>query len=214
MEHYDIVQWTDFVRGVAPEEDQAAMQRHLEGACPICQPVAEFFRKLLCVCSNLGRYQAPDSAVRSGKAIFPAQGPEKPKTAIRLPVRVVYDSLLVPVPVGLRARQAVGRQVLYQAGDYSLDLRVEPQSRSSLVAIVGQISNQTRPGLPLPNIPVYIRSGKAAVARTLSNEFGEFQMEYEQKGRLQLCISLEGGAKYIDVPLRRLSADRPAGATG
>jgi len=214
MEHYDIVRWTDFVRGVAPEEDQAAMQRHLGGTCPICLPVAEFLGKLLCVCSNLVRYQAPESAVRLGKALFPMQRPEKANTAIRIPVRLIYDSFLAPAPVGLRAGQTIGRQVIYEAGDCSLDLRVEPQSRSSLAALVGQISSPRRPGLQVANIPVCVRSGKAAVARTLSNEFGEFQMEYEQKGRLRLRISLVGDAKYIDVPLKRLSADRPVGATG
>jgi hypothetical protein len=34
-------------------------------------------------------------------------------------------------------------------------------------------------------------------------------MEYEQQRRLQLCIYLEGGARCIQVPLKRLAADRP-----
>jgi hypothetical protein len=47
------------------------------------------------------------------------------------------------------------------------------------------------------------------VAETLSNRFGEFQMEYEQQRRLQLCVYLEGGARCIQVPLKRLAASRP-----
>jgi len=48
------------------------------------------------------------------------------------------------------------------------------------------------------------------VAETVSNRFGEFQMEYEQQGRLQLCVYLEG-ARRIQVPLKKLAADKHAG---
>jgi hypothetical protein len=36
-------------------------------------------------------------------------------------------------------------------------------------------------------------------------------MEYEQQGRLQLCVYLDGGARRIQVPLKKLVADTHAG---
>ena len=35
-------------------------------------------------------------------------------------------------------------------------------------------------------------------------------MEYEQQGRLQLCVYLDG-SRCIQVPLKRFAADKPAG---
>jgi hypothetical protein len=36
-------------------------------------------------------------------------------------------------------------------------------------------------------------------------------MEYEQQGRLQLCVYLDGGARRIQVPLKKLVADKHVG---
>ena len=52
------------------------------------------------------------------------------------------------------------------------------------------------------------------MAETRSNRFGEFQMEYLQQGKLQLCIYLDGGRKCIQVPFKRLASDKPASAAG
>jgi len=46
------------------------------------------------------------------------------------------------------------------------------------------------------------------VAETLSNRFGEFQLEYAQQPQLKLCIALRD-SKSIQVPLRKLIADQP-----
>jgi hypothetical protein len=77
--------------------------------------------------------------------------------------------------------------------------------------VIGQICNHEVPETEMANISVCLRSGRLVVAETLSNRFGEFQMEYEQQGRLQLCVYLDGGARRIQVPLKKLVADTHAG---
>jgi len=47
------------------------------------------------------------------------------------------------------------------------------------------------------------------VAETMSNRFGEFQMEYTQQSHLKLCINLPD-SKSIRVPLKRFTSDQPA----
>ena len=85
--------------------------------------------------------------------------------------------------------------------------------------MMGQISNQVAPAVQMANIPVRVKTGTLVLAEARSNEFGEFQMEYEQQNRLHLCVYLEGGARYIQVPLKRFSPgtdspDRTAAAKG
>ena len=62
----------------------------------------------------------------------------------------------------------------------------------------------------MADIPICLRSGSLIVAETTSNRFGEFQMEYEQQGRLQLCVHLDG-TRRIQVPLKKLVAERHVG---
>jgi len=154
----------------------------------------------------------PDWVVRNARSIFPARVQDAPKRSFRIPVELVYDSFLVPAPAGLRATWQIGWQALYRAGDCSLDLRIEPELYSSRAAVIGQISNHMLPENRMENISVYLKAGRLVVAETRSNQFGEFQMEYEQQGRLQLCVYLGDGSKCFQVPLKKFNSERPAGS--
>jgi hypothetical protein len=211
MKHYGISQWVDYVRGLMPEVHERAMRSHLSEGCSECREMADFCENLRDVCLESALQPAPDWVVRNAKAIFPVQAQPERKRAFRIPVELIYDSFLVPAPAGLRATWQVGWQALYRAGDCSLDLRIEPELASPRAAMIGQISNHTVPNDKMEGISVCLKSGKLIIAETQSNEFGEFQMEYEQQRRLQLWVRLENGAKSFQVPLKKFAYDRPAG---
>jgi hypothetical protein len=122
---------------------------------------------------------------------------------------LIFDSFLVPSPAGLRATWQVGWQGLYRAGDCSLDVRIEPELKTSRAAVIGQITNHLQPTLEMANLPVCLRAGKLVVAETQSNRFGEFQMEYDQQSKLRLCIHFPD-AKSIRIPLKKFISDQPA----
>jgi hypothetical protein len=209
MKHYGISQWVDLARGLVSAPESQAMSAHLEEGCTECRDLAEFCERLDGVCTEMASVEAPNSVVRNAKAIFPTQRVMELKRVPRIAAHLIYDSLLAPEPSGLRATWQVGWQALYRAGDCSLDLRVEPELSSTRAALIGQISNHTLPANQMENVPVYLKSGRSVVAETRSNRFGEFQMEYEQQGRLQLCVDLESGTKRFQVPLKKFASDRP-----
>jgi hypothetical protein len=217
MKHFGMAQWVDFARALAPEADRAAMQQHLAGGCPECQDTFDFYGKLSAVCQAMTECEVPESVVRFARTISRTQAsqsasaPSSAKKALRLPVELIFDSFLAPAPAGLRATWQVGWQALYHAGDCSVDLRIEPDLGSSRAAVIGQISNHAAPELEMADLPVCLKQGKVVVAEARSNRFGEFQMEYEQQGRVQLCIYLEGGSKCIQVPIKRLVPDKRSG---
>jgi hypothetical protein len=209
MKHYGIHEWVDFARGARDESGLSAMRAHLETGCADCGQVAAFFQSLASVCREMA--ETPESVARLARAICPARPSTRARSAIRIPVELIFDSFLVPAPSGLRATWQVGWQALYRAGDCSLDVRVEPDLRSSKAAVIGQVLNHALPELGMGDVPVCLRSGRQVVAETRSNRFGEFQMEYEQQGRLQLWIYLDGGARRIVAPLRKIAAQSPGG---
>jgi hypothetical protein len=157
----------------------------------------------------MNAFDVPDYALRMARAIFPVRIPERPRRGSRLPVDLIFDSFLVPAPAGLRATWQIGWQGLYKAGECSVDLRIEPELKSARAAVIGQITNHVTPAAEMSNLPVSLRAGKEVIAETISNQFGEFQMEYEQQSRLKLCIHL-GDSKLIQVPLKALTFDQPA----
>jgi hypothetical protein len=210
MKHYGITQWVDFARRVAPREEELRMKQHLAEGCAECRQLLSFCSSVYETARNAALTPAPGWVVLGAKAVTPAWPAPKTKRFFSLPAELVYDSFLAPAPAGLRSSWQVGWQGLYHTAECSLDLRIEPELKSSRAAVIGQITNRLAPRMEMHNISVCLKLGKQVIAETVSNRFGEFQLEYEQQGRLQLCVYLEGGAKRIQVPLRKLATDLSA----
>jgi hypothetical protein len=202
MKDYTIAQWIDFARGIAPENEARRMREHLAGGCASCQELAIFCDSLAQVCRGASDHLAPEPAARCARAIFPAPKPSRRR--FRLPIEMIYSSFLSPAPVGLRANWELGFQALYHAGDYSLDFRVEPGPPDGHPTIVGQIANRKMPEADMTGFAVSLKAGKAIVAQTKSNRFGEFQFEYEERKGLRLKVELED-EQEVEVPLRQLA---------
>jgi hypothetical protein len=209
MKHYAIDQWADFARNVITGDQAAHMQAHLQSGCADCRRLSEFSANVARTCTGMASNSVPDQVLRLARAIFPVRMQQRPGRGTRLPIRTIFDSFLMPAEAGLRSSWQVGWQGLYRAGDYSIDLRIEPELSSSRAAIVGQISSHLETPVDLGNLPVSLRAGKTVAAETISNRFGEFQMEYEQQARLKLFIALRDG-KTVQVPLKKLTSDQTA----
>jgi hypothetical protein len=209
MKHYAIDQWVDFTRGILAGEEADRMVAHLRSGCTKCHRLCDFTSKLGKTAIGLTSVSVPESSLRLARAIFPIRLEDRPRRGNRLPLEMIFDSFLAPSAVGLRSTWQVGWQGLYRAGDCSVDLRIEPELKSSKAAVIGQISSHVLPAVEMGNLPVSLRAGKQVVAETMSNRFGEFQMEYEQQAQLKLCIFLRD-SKSIQVPLKKFTTEPPA----
>ena len=192
------------------------MEHHLASGCRKCRHTADLLRKLVIAAHSDSQVQVPDYALRCARAIFLLQQPEKVQILPRIPARLLYDSFREPLPAGLRTQQRLSRQYLYQAGDYSLDVRLENERGSPRVALVGQIQNRKQPGKRLGSVPVQLLSGKQVLAQATSNSLGEFQMEYEPSKHLRLYVPVRQAGKRVDVPPSQPGGrkTREGGATG
>jgi len=189
MEHFDIVQWADFVRGLIRPADQTAMEEQLSSVGLGCGGAVRQLRKLLAVADSEARYKVPDYAVEYAKAIYPLHQPAKVHILAHTHTRLIHDSFREPLPAGIRSQGRIIRHTRYQAGDHSLDLRQEIARGHSQVILVGQITNQKEPHRQMPDVTVTMAAGKETVARAVSNEFGEFVITYEPRARLTLHVS-------------------------
>jgi len=216
MKHFELAEWTDFVRGLIEKSARLPLEHHLASGCRKCRHTADLLRKLVIAAHSDSQVQVPDYALRCARAIFLLQQPEKVQILARIPARLLYDSFREPLPAGLRTQQRLSRQYLYQAGDYSLDVRLENERGSPRVALVGQIQNRKQPGKRLGSVPVQLLSGKQVLAQATSNSLGEFQMEYEPSKHLRLYVPVRQAGKRVDVPPSQPGGrkTREGGATG
>jgi hypothetical protein len=99
---------------------------------------------------------------------------------------LVFDSNLAPVPAGMRGSVAA-RQFLYETDEYYIDLRVEPHRDAQQAALVGQVLNR-KGKRAAPGLAVLLQDGKRPIAETSTNQFGEFQFEFDATNSLSISV--------------------------
>jgi hypothetical protein len=200
-QHYESDRWVDYSRGLG-EADRTEMEAHLASGCTSCQRKADVLGKLAVTARAEAEYQPPTSVMRRAKAVF--RRPERAEGPVQILARLVYDSFRDPLPAGMRAADRPS-QALFEAEDYALDLhlnreRADRERGGPKMVLVGQIADRKKPGSRMSEVPVLLMSGKQVAARGLSNDLGEFHLEYDPQERLHLQIPVARG-KQINIQL-------------
>ena len=100
----------------------------------------------------------------------------------------------------LRVIDKENQQLLYGAGTYRIDVRIEPQMDSEKVILVGQVLNSANPDEQLADVAVTLSKGKKVLAKSTTSQFGEFQIECELDAGYRLVVMLPGDAE-VALPL-------------
>jgi hypothetical protein len=201
VRHFDITDWADYVRNVVSAAQREQMVAHLQRGCSKCEKIQAMLSRFAGICQREAAYEVPRFAEQQVKALIGlARAPRR--TALqRLLGSLIYDSVNDPQPVGVRGTHQINRQVLFHAGDYSVDLRFEHEKGSASMVLVGQIANQKAPDENLANVQVILVAGNRELTRSISNTFGEFQLEYVPESDLRLVVPLESRGQELEVVL-------------
>lgn len=114
--------------------------------------------------------------------------------------RLVFDSLLQPLPAGIRSAQPTDRSLLYEAGDVTVDLWLEPDRDLHRLRLMGQIVDQAKTASKEPCYPVVLQSKAEPIAAATSNTMGEFQLEFDPHPRMKLEIGVRQG-RWVSLEL-------------
>jgi hypothetical protein len=104
--------------------------------------------------------------------------------------RLVFDTFRDPLPHGVRAGAAAGRQMLYRVGEFDVDVRVDAPGASRF-----RVSGQVLPGPNRPledvaGVEVGIVTEGRTVALSATNEIGEFAFDSLGTGEYSLAIDV------------------------
>ena len=210
MKHYGVGEWTDLVRDLVSREQRSEMEEH-RANCSKCEAMFEFLRRVAITAQNESFYEAATEALlpaaRRAFALQKAAGTTRDRlfrVLQTLVAQLTYDSAADLQPAGARGPRPTSRQMLYEAGDYCLDLRFDREPDSLGIALVGQIANRKKPGSNLATLPVFIVSNNEIVAEAASNQFGEFSLDYTPRAGLLLRVALADAGIQLEVPLKRV----------
>ena len=181
MKHFSEASWADFARNLVAQSSKMTMRRHIDEGCRKCANVLNTWQIVHVVGQAESTLTPPSDIVRVVKSQFAAVAPEK-----SFGFRLLFDSNLAPVPAGMRGSVAA-RQFLYETDEYYIDLRVEPHREAHQAALVGQVLNR-RGKRAEPGLAVLLQDGKHPIAETSTNQFGEFQFEFNATNSLSISV--------------------------
>lgn len=104
--------------------------------------------------------------------------------------RLVFDTLLQPLPAGIRYLQPDTRQLVYEAPALTADIAFERYPDSTRTTLTGQIMRTNSPQIPLNGVPIVLKGHKGQLGLMITNEAGEFSFELQDERTVSLEIEV------------------------
>ena len=125
MQHFDITEWSDQVRGLAQPNVDALMQSHLKTGCGECDEIVAFLGNIASTAEADLDMSPPDFAVRGAKASYSATWSKDPSRLEVLTANIFFDSAFDPLPAGARSLDTHSRHILCQVDEYYVDCKMD-----------------------------------------------------------------------------------------
>ena len=214
-EHFREEDWLDFAREVGDREHRARVARHLEAGCSECEQTFRLWAAVLSVADQATQGGPPAFVLGRMKERFSLQRPKRLGERIAAQAALVFDSFRQPMLAGMRSSSGVPvRQLLYKAGRYTIKLQVEPGADAQRTSIVGQILDDQDPSGGMRDIAVLALRGSKTLDRTVTNPLGEFHLEPNASGKLQLSVDVPEIGTFTVEPPRRATGEPPSRSSG
>ncbi len=167
------------------------MQAHIERGCDQCKGAVAAWRRVTQLAARESAFEPPTAALKMVKAAMKLHAlPTRSSIA-----KLLFDSMNAPLLAGVRSASSSSqqRQLLYGFDDYRVDLRFEPNFDADRALLLGQVLSSTEADQGAGSVAVALLRGGQVLGTAETNEFGEFQMECDLGGRLELQLTLPEG---------------------
>jgi len=148
-------------------------------------------------------FEPPVEVLKIASALFARLRPQARKFG---PIRVaelLFDSFRNPLPSGVRSLERTARHLSYKVADFFVDVRIEEQPGGGQASVVGQLLHHPdASAFSLEGLPVVLTSGRATLAETTTNQFGEFMFDMDAERENHIAIAV-GDEFALVVPLVR-----------
>jgi CheY-like chemotaxis protein len=116
------------------------------------------------------------------------------------PAELVFDSFRSPAPAGIRGSHRPARQLAYRHQNTTIDVFIEPREESGRVWLAGQVLDHSMKRGENRGLTVLLVDRVSTLARTTTNQHGEFNLDFECLEVVGLQIRL-GEGLWASIPL-------------
>ena len=191
----------DYLDDRLASSSAAAVAGHLETGWSQCVSDRAWYESLKRVAASDESVEPPPWVFKRALRIFEETGQTRTTVASRagrLIASLLFDSMSRPAMAGARSSGADARQLLYRAGDYSVDLQVTPvdQNRSNLAGQIlreGEFSFESVAALPFE-----LSAASGTRYSSVTSDRGEFSINSLEAGTYDLRIDARGSRLTIE----------------
>lgn len=134
------------------------------------------------------------------EGFFPNGRTHEPGSGSPRAARLMFDSFRLPSPAGVRTSPTSGRHLTYEHNSRLIEMFLDRPPGSERVSLVGQVLDTTKSGQGNPVLPVVLVDQSGTLARTTTNDAGEFNLEFKSAENLSLEIRL-GERSWVSIPI-------------
>lgn len=194
----------DYLDNRLPEAEAARVATHLADDCAVCGESRDWYQRVRIAAASDDTVAPPPWVLKRAVKIFEMQR-DRPRLATRLGQAIaslVFDSFAGPALAGVRSTETADRQLLYRAGDYSIDLQIA-RSEHARADLNGQVLKESDPTFEsVSGLKLDIARDARVVLSAVTNEIGEFKISGIELGVYDLRIELsEGNITVPDLPV-------------
>ncbi|HKG22877.1 MAG TPA: zf-HC2 domain-containing protein [Blastocatellia bacterium] len=183
----------DYLDGRLAGGEADLVAAHLASGCQQCAPTRDWYAGLRELVASDDSIEPPSWVLKRAVRIFDEKASRR-NLVERLGSAVaslVFDSFARPALMGVRSTETANRQLLYRAGDYSIDLQIAP-SGSARVDVRGQVLREGEERFDsVAGLKIELGRGDNRSRGTLTGETGEFAFESVETGDYDLHLETE-----------------------
>lgn len=199
-------QLIDYLRGQLPAIEKDTIQLHLSAGCQRCQEERAWLAESLQLARTDQSFEFSEANIRQAVNLFKSQMTVPQASLGQLLGRLIFDSFRAQPLTATRGdltmeRSVSGRQMLYKAEGYDVDLRFERGDHSETDTLIGQILSEQSSTLS-SSFTVRLICDREETASTTTNASGMFRFAYLPTGTYDLLIRVPEG----EIQIRQISS--------
>jgi hypothetical protein len=197
-------QLIDSIDNRLAKPEAARVAAHLAGGCAACVEARDWYEQVRSVTANDDSVTPPAWVFKRAVRIFDkASHPSKLAAFVGdLIASLVFDSFARPALVGVRSTETVNRQLLYRAGDHSIDLQIIPTEHTN-ADLIGQVLKESDPTFEsVSGLKLGVTRGGKLLFSAMTDARGEFKITGIEHGVYDLRVDLSDGTITVpDIPV-------------
>jgi hypothetical protein len=197
--HYNEAQWADLVRGLVNEDLATEMLMHLASGCRRCNVLHSSLAAVEEAFLEDRLRPVPDDLAARARAVFPTRR-RSWRDLPRELADFVADTMQQPALAGVRSAPDAPRHFSFHTEAYQVDLQMERQMQPAAHLLTGQLTPHTAEAA-IAGLSVVVLDGQTEVQRQVTNEFGEFYLDFPALRQPTLLLLVDGETRTIELPL-------------